>query len=50
MYSTRFRYVCEQQTVNNEYQIIRIQDMYVQQCFGEICDSSRLADTGCTVI
>ena len=46
LYSIGFGYVWEQQTVNNEYQFIReverrIQDMYVQQCFGEICDSSR---------
>ena len=46
MYSTGFGYVWEQQTVNNEYQFIRefkrrMQDMYVQQCFGEIRDSSR---------
>ena len=38
--------VWEQQTVNNEYQFIRefkrrMHDMYVQQCFGEIRDSSR---------
>ena len=46
LYSTGFGYVWEQQTVNNEYQFIRefkrkMQDMYVQQCFGEIRDSSR---------
>ena len=46
LYSTRFGYIWEQQTVNNEYQFIRefkkrMHDMYVQQCFGEIRDSSR---------
>ena len=46
LYSTGFGYVWKQQTVNNEYQFIRefkrrMQDMYVQQCFGEIRDSSR---------
>ena len=46
LYSKGFGYVWEQQTVNNEYQFIRefkrrMQDMYVQQCFGEIHDSSR---------
>ena len=50
LYSTGFGYVWEQQTVNNEYQFIRefkrrmqdIKGLYVQQCFGEIRDSSTL--------
>ena len=46
LYSTGFGYVWQQRPVNNEYQFIkefkrRIQDMYLQQCFGEIRDSSR---------
>ena len=47
LYSTGFGYVWEQQTVNNRYhQFIRefkrrMHDIYVQQCFGEVRDSSR---------